>query len=161
MPIQVQIQVEIPQALAERVDLRGALRLGMRASVEAIARRARQNVSGRFLRIATGKLRRGIRDRVQIRGGDVIGVVRGTVFYGHMHEGGSARHEIRPKRRGALRFQAGGRTVFAARVMHPGVRPRPWFRTAVTESEQEVQSLFEAALAAALLRGESAGRTAA
>lgn len=161
MPLQVKIEVEIPQGLAERVDLRGALQLGMRASVEAIARRARQNVSGRFLRIATGKLRRGIRDRVEVRGGAVIGIVRGTVFYGHMHERGSRPHEIRPKRRAAVRFQAGGRTVFAARVMHPGLRPRPWFRTAVLESQAEVQSLFEAAVAAALLRGDSAGRTAA
>lgn len=39
---------------------------------------------------------------------------------------GPVRHAIRPKRGSRLVFQAGGRTVFARRVNHPGYRGRPF-----------------------------------
>jgi hypothetical protein len=40
-----------------------------------------------------------------------------------MLDRGTRPHEIRARRARALRFRAGGRTVFARRVMHPGTRP--------------------------------------
>lgn len=47
----------------------------------------------------------------------------------YVHEG-SRPHLIRPKRAQALRFQIGGRTVFAKLVRHPGTRARPFLRNA-------------------------------
>lgn len=43
------------------------------------------------------------------------------------NEYGTRPHVIRPKRGKALRFQTGGRVVFARRVNHPGTPARPWF----------------------------------
>lgn len=46
-----------------------------------------------------------------------------------VHEG-SGPHTIRPKRKKALRFQIGGRTVIVKSVRHPGTRARPWLARA-------------------------------
>lgn len=43
-------------------------------------------------------------------------------------EEGTRPHIIRPRRRRALRFVAGGQVVFAKKVNHPGNPARPWFR---------------------------------
>lgn len=47
----------------------------------------------------------------------------------YVHEGTRA-HVIGPRRAKALRFQIGGRTVFAKLVRHPGTRARPFLRNA-------------------------------
>lgn len=44
---------------------------------------------------------------------------------------GARPHVIRPRRRKALRFKVGGRTVFAKSVQHPGNRGTHWFDRAV------------------------------
>lgn len=60
----------------------------------------------------------------------VTGSVHATADYAlYVHEG-SRPHLIRPVKAQALRFQVGGRTVFARLVRHPGVRPRPFLRNA-------------------------------
>lgn len=53
---------------------------------------------------------------------DVIAGVRGLTDYLGYHHDGFGPHVIRPRRRRALRFVAGGRVVFAARAEHPGYR---------------------------------------
>ncbi|SHT27460.1 Uncharacterised protein [Mycobacteroides abscessus subsp. abscessus] len=47
----------------------------------------------------------------------------------YVHEG-SRPHLIRPRNAKALRFQIGGRTVFAKLVHHPGTKARPFLRNA-------------------------------
>lgn len=60
----------------------------------------------------------------------VSGSVHAMADYAlYVHEG-SRPHLIRPRRAKALRFQIGGRTVFARLVRHPGVRARPFLRNA-------------------------------
>ncbi|QKW06929.1 hypothetical protein HUT18_11525 [Streptomyces sp. NA04227] len=44
---------------------------------------------------------------------------------------GTRPHIIRPRRAKALRFDAGGRTVFAAVVHHPGTRPNDFLGRAL------------------------------
>ncbi|MEU1852941.1 hypothetical protein ABZ499_27660 [Streptomyces sp. NPDC019990] len=44
---------------------------------------------------------------------------------------GTRPHIIRPRRRKALRFDAGGETVFAAYARHPGTRPNNFLARAL------------------------------
>lgn len=44
---------------------------------------------------------------------------------------GTRPHIIRPRRAQALRFDAGGQTVFAAVVHHPGTRANPFLQRAL------------------------------
>lgn len=53
---------------------------------------------------------------------DLIAGRAGMSYTGAHHEG-TRPHEIRPKRRKALRFVQGGRVVFRSRVWHPGTKP--------------------------------------
>ena len=47
--------------------------------------------------------------------------------YAPFVEFGTRAHIIRPRKRKALRFFAGGETVLAKKVFHPRTRPRPFF----------------------------------
>lgn len=49
-----------------------------------------------------------------------------TSKYVLAHHDGAKPHVIRPRRKKVLKFQAGGRTVFAKKVNHPGNRPNPF-----------------------------------
>lgn len=46
---------------------------------------------------------------------------------------GTAPHIIRPRRAQVLRFNVGGRTVYAKVVNHPGTRARPFLDRALRE----------------------------
>lgn len=83
---------------------------------------------------ATGQLRESIGyqivgDTVVITSSDPKApfVEYGTGSRGEMPTG---PYVIEPKRAKALKFEVGGKTVFAKRVIHPGVRPRPFLRPA-------------------------------
>lgn len=54
------------------------------------------------------------------------GEVGPTAEYGDDVEYGTSPHLITPKNGQFLRFQIGGRTVFARVVHHPGTAPRPY-----------------------------------
>lgn len=65
-----------------------------------------------------------------------------TVPYGVYQEFGTASrgefrgqpYEIRPKSAKALVFQVNGRTVFARKVIHPGVKAQPYMRPAAIQA---------------------------
>jgi hypothetical protein len=52
---------------------------------------------------------------------------------------GTRPHVIRPKKKKALRWPAGGRFVFATKVAHPGYKGDPWLVRAARQSP----SIFE------------------
>jgi len=58
-----------------------------------------------------------------------------AVEYGPSVEFGTAPHIIRPKGK-ALKFKAGGKTIFAKKVNHPGTRATPFFRPALDQVRQ-------------------------
>jgi len=63
----------------------------------------------------------------------VVGRVTTRVKYALAVHEGAAPHVIRPKRKKALKFKMGGRTVIVRKVNHPGNPARPWLRRAMTE----------------------------
>lgn len=84
-----------------------------------------QGGAQRMVRVRTGRLLSTIRKRrgVSRRGPHVDLVAGGRLARYVMHEhDGTVPHIIRPRRRRALRFIAGGQVVFTRRVRHPGTR---------------------------------------
>lgn len=61
----------------------------------------------------------------------VIAGIPGVTDYLQWHHFGSAPHIIRPRRARALRFEVGGRVVFATKVNHPGNRANPFLVAAL------------------------------
>lgn len=106
---------------------RSFLRRRMSSLQRRTANQARQDVP-----VRTGNLGRTIGEgQIHFTGPrTVAGSVHAKADYAlYVHEG-SRPHLIRPKRAQALRFQIGGRTVFAKLVRHPGTRARPFLRNA-------------------------------
>jgi phage gpG-like protein len=123
-----------------------ALALGM----NDVKRRAILNLTGRFLRVRSGRLRSSIQTRIIREANAVIGQIGTNVVYARIHEfGGTTRpHTILPRRATVLRFQRGGKTIFARRVNHPGSKfpERPFLRTALDESRGDIVRHLRAAL---------------
>lgn len=92
-----------------------------------IANQARVDVP-----VLTGNLGRSIReDEIKAVAPLVVegGVTAHADYAAAVHEG-SRPHIIRPRRAQALRFEVGGRTVYARMVRHPGTKARPFLRNA-------------------------------
>jgi hypothetical protein len=85
--------------------------------------------------VDTGRLRSAHREEVGVRGGQVYGFVENDTEYAAAVHGGTAPHQIRPRRPGGvLRFETGGQVVFTTLVNHPGTRAQPWLREAMEEA---------------------------
>jgi len=61
------------------------------------------------------------------------GIVEYPINYAAAVHDGTAPHVIKARRRSALKFQMGGRTVYARSVRHPGTDGRPWLAEAAAE----------------------------
>lgn len=69
----------------------------------------------------------------------VIGGVTSHAPYSIYVHQGTAPHVIRPRNASALKFEAGGRTIFASSVQHPGTRARPFLTNAVARVLRDLQ----------------------
>lgn len=84
--------------------------------------------------VLTGNLGRSIEeDPLQVVGMTVKTGVTATANYAAAVHDGTRPHIIRPRHGRALKFQMGGRTIFASSVNHPGTRPRPFLKNAMDE----------------------------
>lgn len=158
MPVDFRMTIDIPESIRQRLDpavFQQAVVRGMQRTVLSVLRRAKLNLTGRFLRVQTGRLRSSVTSRVLIAGTEVVGVIGTNVFYGRIHEEGVPHPwTIRAKGQGkVLRFTAGGKTIFARRVLHPPLRSRPWLRTSAEESRPEILAAFQLELDKALGSG--------
>jgi phage gpG-like protein len=120
------------------------MRRALHAAALTVVRRAKINLSGRFLRVRTQRLRSSVTHVVRQEAGGLVAQIGTNVFYGRLHEFGTVPHEIRPIRAKVLRFFVAGQKepVFARFVRHPGHRARPWLRTALEESGPDIRHIF-------------------
>lgn len=114
---------------ALHAELRRAAQRGLKDAIEAAANSARETP---LFNDVTGALRKSITERV----GDLEGDVSANAKHARFVECGTDPHEIKPKRKQALRFIQNGRVVFATRVMHPGTKARPFMGTAADVGQQ-------------------------
>lgn len=82
--------------------------------------------------------------------GGASGVIEAAAQHASFVDGGTPAHEIRPRDPGGvLAFQAGGRTVFARSVQHPGTRPDGFMGRAYHKAERVLLREVEVAVARA------------
>jgi len=98
----------------------------MRRRIARAEERARQLAPGSMSRQITSRI---TRERDEITG-YVISNHPATIYV----VSGTRPHVIRPVRAQALRFQVGGRTVFAKIVYHPGTRANNFLLDALREA---------------------------
>lgn len=113
------------------------------------ARQAITEATGILLREAkelcrhdTGALRRSIHS--EFEQGGMASTTGTNLVYAAIHEFGGVTkpHTIIPKRKKALRFESGGKTIFAKKVNHPGSRitAQPYLRPALMAARPELLS---------------------
>jgi HK97 gp10 family phage protein len=100
----------------------------MRQIIRLVAADARVNAP-----VDTGRLAQAIKEDPITSDGPfrVTGGVTSHAPYSAFVHQGTKPHVIRPRNASALKFQMGGKTVFAKSVNHPGTRPRPFLTKAV------------------------------
>lgn len=101
---------------------------------EQLLRRRAEPVAARARRLAPGSMGRGIQMTVSGRGRGMAAVITSTHPASRYVIEGTRPHVIRPRRKKALRFTVGGRTVYAKRVQHPGNRPNNFLLEALRDA---------------------------
>lgn len=125
-------------------DLRGrfaraeqTLLTARREEYRALGGRSRDVLAANAPR-KTGAFAGGIRYRTFERG-DAIGVTLSVPApLGDFITLGTKAHAIRPVSASVLRFEAGGETVFARGVNHPGTRPNPFIQRSLEQLAPEI-----------------------
>ena len=112
--------------LQKFLDMRGALRAGMKPIVAA----AKENAA-----VASGKLRDGLKVYTRIKNGVVTAKLRTTgkhAFIALWIEFGTSAHRIKGKKGGYLAIGGG----YYKSVEHPGIKARPFMRPAIDGQAQ-------------------------
>lgn len=120
----------------------------------------KRRLSGEVLNVRSGNLRASINDSDPpvVTGSAVFGRVTqsGDVKYGRIHEkGGQTKPHVIEAKGKALAFLMGGKTVFAARVNHPGskIPARPYMAPSLAELADEISLGLKRAIVDGLIQG--------
>jgi hypothetical protein len=98
------------------------MQLGLERSLERQAAETRARTP-----VKTGTLQRSITWKVEGRGARIYGTVYSPLAYALFVERGTKPHRIRARSARFLRFEVGGRVVFAREVQHPGTKAAHFF----------------------------------
>lgn len=121
----------MPRVRLDRAALNRTLRGASRGELDSAARLT-LNLAKLFAPVKTGRLRAS--GRIESRrtlGLRTIYTVGFDVHYAPLVNDGTKPHKIRPKTKKALKFNVGGRTVFATVVNHPGTKANPFLDRAL------------------------------
>ncbi|RFU83610.1 HK97 gp10 family phage protein [Streptomyces triticagri] len=118
MPTRVNIRLN-QAAINRLLSPQGDIGERVERVTRAVANRARQRAP-----VDSGHLRASIRSAVRQEGGRIVGRVWTDVDYASIVHNG--RGPVVPRRAKALRFQIGGRTIFARRVGPARGQPFLW-----------------------------------
>lgn len=88
----------------------------------------------------TGKFAAGIRYRTFERGDDLGVTLSVPAPLGDYITEGTKAHVIRPVSASVLAFEAGGETVFARYVNHPGTRPNPFIARTLDGLQPQIET---------------------
>lgn len=121
-------RIRLDRAVLNRT-IRGASRQELEEAARQVVNRAKV-----LAPVDTGRLRASIRvERRRTLTLRSIYTIGSDVEYADMVHGGTRPHIIRPRTKQVLKFQVGGRTVYAKLVHHPGTRARPFLDRALRE----------------------------
>lgn len=117
----------------DRADLNRQMTNASRAELREASRQV-VNRAKVLAPVRSGRLRSSIRAEppriFSLRGSVTVG---SDLEYAAMVNDGTRPHLIRPRTKQVLRFEVGGRVVFAKLVHHPGTRANPFLDRALRE----------------------------
>jgi phage gpG-like protein len=133
------------ELIARLSAMPGGLQQGIARAMTRLALKLKQLVqqklSGPVLKTRSGQLRSSINTQVQQSSTEITATVETNVPYAGFHEFGVPHSwEIRPRSARALAFEIGGRTIFAAYVIHPPLPERSFMRSSLREMTPEIEA---------------------
>lgn len=142
-------QIEAAERVVER-ELETSMHraLGKAAALVAAEARERHDYKDHSVRGLTNSIRDGLVTGT-MAGRDMHVDVTAHAKYSKIIEDGSRAHEIRAKKKKALRFTFLHLPVFARRVQHPGTKPYRFLANALERSLPEITELSAEATAQA------------
>jgi len=154
MPIGITVEMQGWTELQKRLDMAGTqgrilMNEGMRDIGRLFVPAKGTGAMAMETPVRTGKLRRST--FFEIRGSPPYQELRISqpamtpegVFYGHFVREGTMPHDIFPKKAKALRFEIGGKVIFAAHVKHPGTKPNPYHMRVWDRLKPAVQNVID------------------
>jgi hypothetical protein len=161
--LNISFQEDSDRRLVETLQAKGpALIVALTVKLNALMIRLQSYIvtsklSGQLLRRQSGKLAGSIRAiPAQLEGTQIIGAIEGgggPAFYGKFYEytsaggtGGTQAFPVFAVKARALAFLVDGKTVFAKRVMHSAIGPRPFMTEALDEKAPEIDAELQSTL---------------
>lgn len=137
------VSLEVNGASLEDILLRAksetipGFREALRDTAEDIARNTRNNIKSNSYK--TGALH----NSVTVTTNNTEATIKATAKHAPYIEFGTRAHTITPKNKSVLAFEAGGGTVFAKKVNHPGIKKKPFLEPAFNEEIPEFLKRLE------------------
>ncbi len=135
----IRIDVHVDERLLARMrQAQELFEKRFRQAMFRAERAAKKRVSGDVLNVHRGRLRASITSAIEGSGRTLVGRLGASVIYARIHELGGTipAHEVRAKKRKALRFEIGGQVIFRRVVHIPPITmpPRPYLRPSLEEA---------------------------
>lgn len=145
MAIKLNVQIIGAEQLARKFQkasqrMSQVMRDKMSIVVMGLKGQIQEKMSGKVLKVRTGRLRSSVTTRVEMQGKDILGKVGSNVVYAPVHEYGAT---ITAKKGEYLRFQVEGHWVSVKSVKIPR---RPIWEPTLKENREKINALFRQAL---------------
>jgi hypothetical protein len=166
MPIELSADISFAINLPTSREMQGEVLKSMRKAVNAVLGRAKNNLSGRFLKTRSGRGLASLRTQIKSTPTEATGTIGSPLFYLRiLHQGFPGgvfttgdRSRLRRFERAqgmtlatinrgkAFAFRGpGGQIIRTQSINHPGVIARPWLQAALEESTDDILLAFNEA----------------
>jgi hypothetical protein len=166
MPVELSADIRFAVNLPTSREMQDTILVAMRRAVAAVLGRAQANLSGRFLKVRSGRGLASLRTKIKSSPTETTGTIGSPLFYLRiLHQGFPGGVFTTGDRSRLRRFERaqgltlatinrgkaftfagpGGQIIRTQSINHPGVTARPWLQSALEESTDEILLAFDQA----------------
>jgi len=142
MPVELSVDVRFAVSVPRTPQIMAWMRTAMQSATAKVLGRGQVNLSGRFLRVRSGKGIGSLRSSVRVTRDEVVGKVGSPAFYLRILHQGFPAQQLTTRKKG-FAFFSGGNLIRTKTIHHPGVTARPWLQTAAEESREDIVAAFD------------------
>jgi len=151
--MQLSIKIDVATFTAHSVALANNIHLALQEELNNAGQEVLRTAQA-FAPVKTGALRAQIEKTIKLStSGPVVVTIRSKGKKAVWMERGTSPHTIAPKNGKFLKFSAGGKTVFARVVHHPGTKAYEYMKNALEVNTPNIYAACNRAINIAISRG--------